>query len=75
MLFGTRPFGQGMTQEKILHENIIIKAKKVEFPLKPEVSNECKEFIKKCLSYNKLDRYNVIQAYESPYIRGTVKMK
>lgn len=42
MLFGKRPFGHDQTQERILREDTIIKAKKVEFPAKPAISNEAK---------------------------------
>jgi tousled-like kinase len=41
-LFGQKPFGNGMTQEKIFQENVIRRAKKVEFPEKPIISNDCK---------------------------------
>ncbi|KAB1203797.1 Serine/threonine-protein kinase TOUSLED [Morella rubra] len=40
MLFGKRPFGHDQTQERILREDTIIKARKVEFPSRPAVSNE-----------------------------------
>lgn len=70
LLYGVKPFGNGMTQEKIFQENIIKKAKKVEFPEKPQVSTECKEFIKKCLSYNKFERFDISTAWNSPYIRN-----
>ena len=42
MLFGRRPFGHDQTQERILREDTIINARKVEFPSKPPVSNEAK---------------------------------
>ncbi|KAH0777990.1 hypothetical protein KY290_009401 [Solanum tuberosum] len=42
MLFGKRPFGHDQTQERILREDTIIKARKVEFPTRPAVSNEAK---------------------------------
>ncbi|WVY90371.1 hypothetical protein V8G54_035885 [Vigna mungo] len=43
MLFGRRPFGHHQTQERILREDTIIKARKVDFPSKPTISNEAKE--------------------------------
>ncbi|KAK8590872.1 hypothetical protein V6N13_030946 [Hibiscus sabdariffa] len=43
MLFGRRPFGHDQTQERILREDTIIKARKVEFPSRPTVSNEAKD--------------------------------
>jgi serine/threonine protein kinase len=42
MLFGRRPFGHDQTQERILREDTIIKARKVDFPSRPAVSNEAK---------------------------------
>lgn len=42
MLIGRRPFGHDQTQERILREDTIIKARKVEFPSRPAVSNEAK---------------------------------
>lgn len=42
MLFGRRPFGHDQTQERILREDTIIKARKVEFPSRPAVTNEAK---------------------------------
>ncbi|XP_022729160.1 serine/threonine-protein kinase TOUSLED-like isoform X6 [Durio zibethinus] len=42
MLFGRRPFGHDQTQERILREDTIIKARKVEFPSRPTISNEAK---------------------------------
>lgn len=42
MLFGKRPFGHDQTQERILREDTIINARKVEFPSRPSVSNEAK---------------------------------
>ncbi|RVW76387.1 Serine/threonine-protein kinase TOUSLED [Vitis vinifera] len=42
MLFGRRPFGHDQTQERILREDTIINARKVEFPSRPAVSNEAK---------------------------------
>jgi serine/threonine protein kinase len=42
MLYGRRPFGHDQTQERILREDTIIKARRVEFPSKPTISNEAK---------------------------------
>lgn len=52
MLFGFKPFGNDMTQERILKEGIMLKAFSLDFPPKPVVSGEVKEFIKKCLEYH-----------------------
>ena len=62
MLFGKRPFGDGMSQNKILKEKVILHAYKVEFPCDPPssvISPEAKAFIEKCLEYNQDDRWTV----------------
>lgn len=69
MLYGQRPFGNNMSQEKILKEQVILKSVKVSFPEKSGISKEAKEFITKCLAYNEFDRYDVDQAYNSPYFK------
>ncbi|KAK9068112.1 hypothetical protein SSX86_012223 [Deinandra increscens subsp. villosa] len=68
MLFGRRPFGHDQTQERILREDTIIKARKVEFPSRPSVSNEAKEFIRKCLTYNQEERPDVLTIAQDPYL-------
>lgn len=68
MLFGKRPFGHDQTQERILREDTIIKARKVDFPSRPSVSNEAKEFIRRCLTYNQEDRPDVLTIAQDPYL-------
>ncbi|KAK9059092.1 hypothetical protein SSX86_021711 [Deinandra increscens subsp. villosa] len=68
MLFGRRPFGHNQTQERILREDTIIKARKVEFPSRPSVSNEAKEFIRRCLTYNQEERPDVLTIAHDPYL-------
>jgi len=48
LLYGKRPFGEGLTQERILREDIMLNARNVTFPAKPTVSQECKDFIVRC---------------------------
>ena len=64
MIYGFRPFGHNLTQERILKEGIMLKAYHVQFPNKPNVSKETKEFIKQALAYNQEDRLDVFQAYQ-----------
>ncbi|PIN20930.1 Tousled-like protein kinase [Handroanthus impetiginosus] len=73
MLFGRRPFGHDQTQERILREDTIIKARKVEFPSRPSVSNEAKDFIRRCLTYNQADRPDVLTIAQDPYLNYTKK--
>lgn len=73
MLFGRRPFGHDQTQERILREDTIIKARKVEFPSRPTVSNEAKELIRRCLTYDQADRPDVLTIAHDPYLTYTKK--
>ncbi|XP_058743171.1 serine/threonine-protein kinase TOUSLED isoform X1 [Vicia villosa] len=73
MLFGRRPFGHDQSQEKILREDTIINARKVEFPSKPTVSSEAKEFIRRCLTYNQNDRPDVLTLAQDPYLTYSKK--
>ena len=69
MLYGKRPFGEGMTQDKILLDNTIVKAKQVDFPEKPHVTGEAKLFIKRCLTYSQEFRPDVKTICQDPYLR------
>ncbi|XP_044505790.1 serine/threonine-protein kinase TOUSLED-like isoform X3 [Mangifera indica] len=73
MLFGHRPFGHDQTQERILREDTIIKARKVEFPSRPAVSNEAKDFIRRCLTYNQAERPDVLTLAQDPYLTYSKK--
>ncbi|KAJ4972096.1 hypothetical protein NE237_005195 [Protea cynaroides] len=68
MLFGRRPFGHDQTQERILREDTIIKARKVEFPSRPAVSNDAKDLIRRCLTYNQAERPDVLTIAQDPYL-------
>ena len=69
MFFRKKPFGQNYTQDKLLKERVMQNAKVVEIPNKPNISEECKDFIRHCLAYHQEDRYDVFQALESPFIK------
>ncbi|KAL5726053.1 non-specific serine/threonine protein kinase [Ranunculus cassubicifolius] len=73
MLFGRRPFGHDQTQERILREDTIIKARKVEFPTRPAVSNEAKDLIRRCLTYDQALRPDVLSIVQDPYLLYTKK--
>eukprot|EP00898_Chlorokybus_atmophyticus_P002224 jgi/Chlat1/3001/Chrsp2S04716 len=68
MLYGRRPFGHDLSQEKILREETIVRSRGVEFPPKPVVSNEAKEFIRRCLTSKQQDRPDVLAAATDPYL-------
>ncbi len=70
MLYGIKPFGHDMSQQRILESGAILKTGKLlKFPVKPNVSNEWKDFLKQCLAYYPTDRYSVEEAYNSDYLR------
>mmetsp|Transcript_20319 Transcript_20319/g.39861 ORF Transcript_20319/g.39861 Transcript_20319/m.39861 type:complete len:1026 (-) Transcript_20319:1350-4427(-) len=69
MLYGMRPFGEGMTQEKVLQQGTITRAFQVDFPEKPQVSNEAKEFIRRCLTYSQEYRPDVKTICQDAYLR------
>jgi len=71
MLFGSKPFGDGMSQDQILIDQTITKSTTVQFPTTPKVSAEAKEFIKKCLAYSQDERMDVLTAFCDPYLRKT----
>lgn len=54
LLYGQKPFGNGMSQKKILTKNLIIEeGRKLKFPEKNiknyKVSEKVRQFIRKCL--------------------------
>ncbi|PFX19375.1 serine/threonine-protein kinase tousled-like 2 isoform X1 [Stylophora pistillata] len=69
MLYGRKPFGHNQTQAAILENNTILKAKEVDFPAKPAVSSEAKNFIRRCLVYRKEERADVLTLSEDPYLK------
>ena len=71
-LYGKKPFGHNQSQATILEENTILKATGVEFPNKPAVSAEAKNFIRKCLCYRKDERMDVRTMYEEGYLSPPV---
>lgn len=68
MLFGKRPFGDGKSQDKLLSDHTMLNARQVVFPTKPTVSDECREFIQTCLTYEQSDRPTIAQLCENPYV-------
>ena len=71
-LYGKKPFGHNQSQATILEENTILKATNIEFPNKPTVSAEAKNFIRKCLCYRKDERMDVRTMYEEGYLSPPV---
>jgi tousled-like kinase len=67
-LFGRRPFGEGQSQEQVLREGVVLRATAVDFPSKPQVSHEAREFVRRCLAYRQEDRWDVLTAAADPYL-------
>ncbi|KAK9807575.1 hypothetical protein WJX72_003134 [[Myrmecia] bisecta] len=68
MLYGKRPFGEGLCQEQILRGDVMLNAKAVVFPAKPAVSAEAKDFILRCLAHRQHERLDVVAAAADPYL-------
>lgn len=68
-LYGKKPFGHNLSQAAILEENTILKATEVDFPSKPPVSTEAKNFIRACLRYKKEERPDVLQLALHDYLK------
>lgn len=68
MLFGKRPFGHNQCQEQLVREDTIVNARKVEFPARPSVSLEAKEFMRRCLTYDQANRPDVLTAAQDAYL-------
>ena len=62
MLYGFRPFGHNLSQERILKEGVMLRARQVVFPARPNISHDTKTFIQRALSYHQEDRLDVFQA-------------
>jgi len=74
ILYGTKPFGHGMSQDSMLREQTIIKSTSVSFPEGkdvPKVSDKAKDFIRKALSYTCASRPDVMTIFQDPYLRQT----
>jgi len=67
-LYGKKPFGHNQSQATILEENTILKATEVQFPNKPTVSAEAKNFIRRCLCYRKDERMDVRLMFQEIYL-------
>ncbi|CAF2881028.1 unnamed protein product [Rotaria sp. Silwood2] len=72
-LYGRKPYGHNQSQAAILENQTILKAKEIEFPAKPIVSDGAKTFIKRCLTYNVRDRPDVNQLADDEYLRSYPK--
>ncbi|XP_065840277.1 serine/threonine-protein kinase tousled-like 2 [Oscarella lobularis] len=72
-LYGKKPFGNNLSQSSILEQETILKAKEVEFPGKPSVTNEAKDFIRRCLIYDKSERPEVKVLANDPFLQPRLR--
>ncbi|KAJ3452919.1 tousled-like kinase isoform g [Anaeramoeba flamelloides] len=74
MLYGYRPFGEKMSPVDLWNQNVIInQGKNINFPKKPNISNDTKEFIKLCLTYDQEKRPDVLTISQHPYLNPHLK--
>ncbi|KAL9189479.1 hypothetical protein ACHAXT_009154 [Thalassiosira profunda] len=71
MVYGRRPFGDGQSQDHILRNHTMLNATEVHFPPKPAISEEGKEFIQDCLTYDQMSRPNMSQLCDHDYLKLT----
>ncbi|CAF3550504.1 unnamed protein product [Rotaria sp. Silwood1] len=72
-LYGRKPYGHNLSQATILENQIILNVKEIQFPNRPQVSNEAKLFIRRCLTYEVRDRPDVLQLSEDEYLKSYCK--
>ncbi|XP_078656269.1 serine/threonine-protein kinase tousled-like 2 isoform X1 [Branchiostoma floridae x Branchiostoma belcheri] len=72
-LYGRKPFGHNQSQATILENRTILNAKAVEFPSKPAISQEAKNFVRRCLTYRKEERPDVHLLARDPYLHPSFK--
>lgn len=73
MLFGEKPFGNNLSQQKILQQGIVNRNLVVSFPHYKKVSHEAKEFILKCLTPNQDLRPSVQVLSQDTYLKVPLK--
>ena len=73
MLYGRRPYGEGMSQEQLLRENTMLRAAKPTFPEKPKVSAFAKSFLEHCLEPDQAKRPDVHELCRHQYLRAAPK--
>ncbi|GIL88070.1 hypothetical protein Vretimale_6432 [Volvox reticuliferus] len=71
MLYGKKPYGEAMSQEQMLRERVMAMPREVDFPSRPVVSSEAKDFIRRCLAWHQDVRPDVEAAATDPYLTGS----
>lgn len=73
MLYGRKPFGHNMTQDKVLRERIMLHAHTVNFPAKPSCSEQAQDFIRLCLKHSQIERPDVHRLLNHEYLSMKIK--
>ena len=68
MLFGRRPFGDGMSQDKVLTDHTMLNAREVKFPDRIVISDQGKDFIRQALMYDQAFRPTIAQLCQNSYV-------
>ncbi|XP_074659089.1 serine/threonine-protein kinase tousled-like 1 [Tubulanus polymorphus] len=72
-LYGRKPFGHDKSQAEILEQNLIVNGPAApEFPAKPVVTQEAKNFIRRCLQKSKDARPDVLALSQDDYLKPSV---
>ena len=68
MLFGRKPFGEGLSQQRLLADRTMARATSVDFPAKPAVSADAKDFLRDCLRHSAAERPSVADLCAHAYV-------
>ena len=69
-----KPFGHNQSQQQILENKTIVNATEVNFPPKPSLSQDAKDFIRSCLIYRKEDRADIFALASHHYFKVGSKL-
>ena len=72
MLYGKKPFGDGVTQQAILRDRTMLLATSVDFPATPKISDAAKDFCRKCLAHSSLERPTVAELEQHAYLKNVI---
>eukprot|EP01087_Luapelamoeba_hula_P017125 TRINITY_DN5377_c0_g1_i1.p1 TRINITY_DN5377_c0_g1~~TRINITY_DN5377_c0_g1_i1.p1 ORF type:complete len:687 (+),score=82.33 TRINITY_DN5377_c0_g1_i1:320-2380(+) len=73
LLYGKKPFGNSLSQHKLLVDHVISPTCTVVFPSEPAVSAPCQAFIRRCLTPSQDTRPDVLTICDDPYILPAVR--
>jgi len=69
MIYGKKPFGEDMPQQKVYQNNVISLTSVVEFPATPKISNQLRDFIKLSLNPDVDKRPDIVQLSKHEWLR------